>query len=135
MSYSIIFNGTDINLPNYSFTIANKIEEIEISNNNVSKKFKDKCNLMYKFESELIGKQQLSELIGEFNDCDPNDINLLYLKIVESYQRPIADYNSEATESKMNDANLSKLLEVLNAVSNISESGILNGDSKFTVVK
>ena len=133
--YSIVFNGTEVNLPNYRFTTANKIEEIEISNNNAGKKFKDKCNLMYKFESELIGKQQLSELIGDFNDCDPNDINLLYLKIVASYQKPITDYNSEATESKMNDANLSKLLEVLNAVSNISDSGILNGDSKFTVVK
>lgn len=41
---------------------------------------------MYKFESELIGKQKLSELIGDFNDCDPNDINLLYLKIVASYR-------------------------------------------------
>lgn len=133
--YSIVFNGTEVNLPNYSFATASKIEEIEISNNNAGKKFKDKCNLMYKFESELIGKQQLSELIGDFNDCDPNDINLLYLKIVASYQQPIADYNSEATESKMNDANLSKLLEVLNAVSSISDSGILNGDSKFTVVK
>ena len=130
--YSIVFNGTEVNLPKYSFTIANKIEEIEISNNNSSKKFKDKCNLMYKFESELIGKQQLSELIGDFNDCDPNDINLLYLSIVESYQKPIADYNSEATESKMNDANLSKLLEVLNVVSNISDSGILNRDNKVT---
>lgn len=133
--YSIVFNGTEVNLPNYSFTTASKIEEIEISNNNAGKKFKDKCNLMYKFESELIGKQQLSELIGDFAKCDPNDINLLYLKIVASYQQPISDYNSEATESKMNDANLSKLLEVLNAVSNISDSGILNGDSKFTVVK
>nr|DAQ31559.1 MAG TPA: hypothetical protein [Caudoviricetes sp.] len=130
--YSIVFNGTEVNLPKYSFTIANKIEEIEISNNNASKKFKDKCNLMYKFESELIGKQQLSELIGDFNDCDPNDINLLYLSIVASYQKPIADYNSEATESKMNDANLSKLLEVLNVVSSISDSGILNGDNKVT---
>lgn len=133
--YSIVFNGTEVNIPNYSFTTANKIEEIEISNNNAGKKFKDKCSLMYKFESELIGKQQLSELIGEFNDCDPNDINLLYLKIVASYQQPIADYNSEATESKMNDANLSKLLEVLNAVSNISDSGLLDSDSKFKVVK
>lgn len=130
--YSIVFNGTEVNLPKYSFTIANKIEEIEISNNNASKKFKDKCNLMYKFESELIGKQQLSDLIGDFNDCDPNDINLLYLSIVASYQKPIADYNSEATESKMNDANLSKLLEVLNVVSSISDSGILNGDNKVT---
>jgi hypothetical protein len=130
--YSIVFNGTEVNLPKYSFTIATKIEEIEISNNNASKKFKDKCNLMYKFESELIGKQQLSELIGDFNDCDPNDINLLYLSIVASYQKPIADYNSEATESKMNDANLSKLLEVLNVVSSISDSGILNGDNKVT---
>ena len=76
--YSIVLNGTEVNLPNYSFTTANKIEEIEISNNNAAKKFKDKCNLMYKFESELIGKQKLSELIGDFNDCDPNDINLLY---------------------------------------------------------
>lgn len=130
--YSIVFNGTEVNLPKYNFTIANKIEEIEISNNNASKKFKDKCNLMYKFEYELIGKQQLSELIGDFNDCDPNDINLLYLSIVASYQKPIADYNSEATESKMNDANLSKFLEVLNAVSSISDSGILNGNSKIT---
>lgn len=131
--YSIVFNGTEVNLPNYSFKTASKIEEIEVSNNNAGKKFKDKCNLMYKFESELIGKQQLSELIGDFNECDPNDINLLYLKIVASYQQPIADYNSEATESKMNDANLSKLLEVLNAVSNISDSGILDGNSRITL--
>lgn len=128
--YSIVFNGTEITLPNYSFGIASKIEEVEASNNG-SKKFRDKCKVMYNFESELIGSKELTELIGNFDSCDPNDINLLYLSIVACYNQPLAEYNSEKIESKLNDSSLTKMMEVLSAFDSISKSDILESGSKF----
>lgn len=126
MSYSIIFNGTDINLPNYNFNIAGKIEEVEISNSSNTKKFRDKCKKMYEFETELIGKDKLTEVIGKFDDCDPNDINILYLSIVACYNQPLAEYNSEKATSKLNTPEIEKLSEVLKSLEGLASLNILN---------
>lgn len=116
--YSLIFNGRDIELPNFSFSIAEKIEAIELSNNS-QKKFKEKCRLMYSFEKELIG-DVVDEIIGDFEKCDPNDISVLFVSIVECYNQPVSQQKEEQLSSLFN-GDLSKVTELLNSLDNLDK--------------
>lgn len=116
--YSLIFNGREIVLPNYSFTIADKLEAIEISNNS-AKKFKEKCKAMYSFEQELLG-DEVKEIVGEFEKCDPNDISLLYRSIVNCYNQPLLQQQNEEISTILNNSEISKISDLVNTVDSIS---------------
>ena len=124
--YLVSFNGTELELPNYNFTIAAKIEEIEANNKKSSSmKFKEKCRKMYNFEVELLGKDKMKNIIGEFDTCDPNDINILYLGIVNCYNQPISQYTQEQTDAQLNDSNLSKVIELVNAMDKVASNDLI----------
>lgn len=120
MEYSFIYNGKNYDLPKYNFSIAEKLEKQENINNN-SGKFKDKCKSMYELINELIGKESTEELIGKFNDSDPNIINIIYLEIVKAYNQPVADYNADNIDNKLNDSNIGKITDLLNSLQNIDK--------------
>lgn len=117
MEYTVILNGESIDLPNYSIKISEKLEKVEISNLS-NKDFKSKCKVMYDFIVEIIGKENTIKFIGKFEDSDPNSINILYLKIVESYNRPLNDFQKSQSEEKIDTEQMDKVIELLKALPN-----------------
>lgn len=111
-TYSVNFNGEEVKLPKYTFDIANKIEKQEVTNSGTSK-FQDKCKSMYSLIESLLGRDRISELIGSFKDSDPNDINILYLLIVQAYSDPVEQFNMESTQKVIDNANLDSLKDFL----------------------
>ena len=120
MEYTVIYNGQSYDIPNYSIKISEKLEEIELLNRG-NQKFRDKCKKMYDFIGEVLTKQVANELIGKFEDSDPNTINILYLEIVKSYNKPLADYNESEVEKRMNSDELEKMLELVKALPSIEK--------------
>lgn len=120
MEYTVIYNGQSYDIPNYSIKISEKLEEIELLNRG-NQKFRDKCKKMYDFIGEVLTKQVTSELIGKFEDSDPNTINILYLEIVKSYNKPLADYNESEVEKRINSDELEKMLELVKALPSIEK--------------
>ena len=120
MEYTVIYNGQSYDIPDYSIKISEKLEEIELLNRG-NQKFKDKCRKMYDFIGEILTKQVASELIGKFEDSDPNTINILYLEIVKSYNKPLTDYNEAEVEKRINSDELEKMLELVKALPSIEK--------------
>lgn len=120
MEYTVIYNGQSYDIPNYSIKISEKLEEIELLNRG-NQKFRDKCKKMYDFIGEILTKQIANELIGKFEDSDPNSINILYLEIVKSYNKPLADYNDSEVEKRINSDELEKMLELVKALPSIEK--------------
>lgn len=120
MEYTVIYNGQSYDIPNYSIKISEKLEEIELLNRG-NQKFRDKCKKMYDFIGEVLTKQVANELIGKFEDSDPNTINILYLEIVKSYNKPLADYNESEVEKRINTDELEKMLELVKALPSIEK--------------
>ena len=120
MEYTVIYNGQSYDIPNYSIKISEKLEEIELLNRG-NQKFRDKCKKMYDFIGEVLTKQVVNELIGKFEDSDPNTINILYLEIVKSYNKPLTDYNESAVEKRINSDELEKMLELVKALPSIEK--------------
>ena len=112
MDYILNFKGEEVELPKYSFTIANKLEKQEYMNaGNAS--YQDKCKGMYSVISDIIGKEKIKGLIGTFLQCDPNEINILYLKVLETYNTPLNDFNMQRTNEMIDNANIESLKELL----------------------
>lgn len=120
MEYAIIYDGNSYDLPTYSFSIAEKIEKQE-SINASNQKFKDKCKAMYELVVDILGKDTVNSILGDFAKADPNVINILYLKIVSSYNKPVTSFNVEDTEKMMDSIPFDKLTDMMELVNTIDK--------------
>lgn len=120
MEYEIIWNGETYQIPGYSLKIADKLEEIELLNRG-NQKFRDKCKKMYDFIGDILTKSIATQLLGKFDESDPNNINILYLEIVKTYNKPLVDYNKSDAEEKLNAPELDKVIELVKAIPQLKE--------------
>ena len=63
--------------------------------------------------ADIVGKDKIKDLIGTFLQCDPNEINILYLKVLETYNTPLNDFNMQRTNEMIDNANIESLKELL----------------------
>jgi hypothetical protein len=122
MNYSIEMNGTLIELPKYTISVMEKIEQLEKSSNS-SASAKSKLQTMYNFLCDLVGKDKIVEVIGKFNDADSNNINITYLSIVREYNKPLNDYEmSEGLEQikELNNSDIAKLGETISKLEGVA---------------
>lgn len=115
MGYTLTFKEHTIELPKYSLGIADKLEKQETINASAVK-LKDKLKAMYELCEELVGKEKLVDIVGKFTEIDPNDLNILYLQINSTYNKPVIDYNAEVMEDRLKDSQISNIVELVNAM-------------------
>lgn len=115
MTYTANFEGNIIDLPDYSFNIADKLERQE-SVNSGNGKLKDKCKSMYDLITDLIGTELTITLLGKFNESDPNRINILYLSIINAYNKPLQDFSESSVDEKMNLEQIDKIVNLVTAL-------------------
>lgn len=115
MTYTANFEGNIIDLPDYSFNIADKLERQE-SVNSGNGKLKDKCKSMYDLITDLIGTELTTTLLGKFNESDPNRINILYLSIINAYNKPLQDFSESSVDEKMNLEQIDKIVNLVTAL-------------------
>ena len=120
MDYSMTVNGMVIELPKYTFDIAEKIERQEIVNSGTSK-FKDKCKSMQTTICSIIGEDKVSETIGAFNETDPNLINIMYLELMKDYNKPIEKFNQNKLTDSLQNSGVEDITNLLNSLQNIDK--------------
>lgn len=113
--YRIEYGGNEYELPKYSFLISEKLEKQEEINKGVSN-FKSKCKQMYNLIADILGADVTKDIIGEFSSTDPNEINILYLKIVKAYSKPIEDFNEDTISNSLDNLTVDKIIELTKAV-------------------
>lgn len=115
MTYTANFEGNIIDLPDYSFNIADKLERQE-SVNSGNGKLKDKCKSMYDLITDLIGTELTTTLLGKFNESDPNRVNILYLSIINAYNKPLQDFSESSVDEKINLEQIDKIVNLVTAL-------------------
>ena len=115
MQYNINYNDTVVTLPKYSLKIAEMLEQQDKINSSPIK-FREKCKTMFTTLENIIGNEKISELLGKFEECDPNDINLLYLSTVKAYGEPLNSYNTDSVYNSLNDMQVDKLTRLMEAL-------------------
>ena len=119
-NYNITWEATGetIHLPDYTVDIAEKIESVMLYADTKAR-FRDKIKKMYDFLDKLLGKEVVVGQFGKFENCDPNDINLLFLKITDAYNRPISDYNEDKIVEKLDKTQIDKLSKIVDSADKI----------------
>lgn len=127
MRYFVTINNETTDLPDYTFSIADKIEEQERLNAG-NGKFRDKCRGMYDLICSLVGKDKVESQIGKFPECDPNMVNIIYLDIIKAYNKPLNDYNIDENQTKFSEAfsavdgeQMRKLTDLVNAMTSMEK--------------
>ena len=115
MQYNINYNDTVVTLPKYSLKIAEMLEQQDKINSSPIK-FREKCKTMFTTLENIIGNEKISELLGKFEECDPNEINLLYLSVIKAYGEPLNSYNTDSVYNSLNDMQVDKLTRLMDAL-------------------
>lgn len=119
-NYYITYAGQEYDLPQYTFAIADMIEKQEVINSG-NAKFKDKCKSMYDLLSKLLGEETLTNLVGKFNDSDPNTINIFYLMVARAYAKPLEEYNEENATIDLDKYQVDKIVNLVEALDKASK--------------
>ena len=102
MNYQINVNGSTYALPTYNIKIMQMLDEQEKKNNDASVDILDKLKSLYNTCESLI--PNLSAIIGSFDSLDPNELNLVYLNIIQAYSEPVNSHNNYEAKNKIQDA-------------------------------
>lgn len=102
MNYQINVNGSTYALPTYNIKIMQMLDEQEKKNNDASVDILDKLKSLYNTCESLI--PNLSAIIGSFDSLDPNELNLVYLNIIQAYSAPVNSHNKDEAKTKIQDA-------------------------------
>lgn len=111
MEYKVELNGNSYDLPKYSVDIAEKLEKVDQGNRS-GVDFKTKCKNMYNVCVDLLGADCVFKIMGTLKDCDPNDLNIAYLKICSVYNQPLNEYSTDDLQDLVNNPQFTKLLEL-----------------------
>ena len=66
-------------------------------------------------------KNNIEELIGKFEDCDPNEINILYLQILKTYNEPLENYKDSDVYARLDNFQIEKLTSLVDALDKASK--------------
>ena len=102
MNYQINVNESTYALPTYNIKIMQMLDEHEKKNNDASVDILDKLKSLYNTCESLI--PNLSAIIGSFDSLDPNELNLVYLNIIQAYSEPVNSHNNDEAKTKIQDA-------------------------------
>lgn len=126
MNYFIEFNNQEVSLPQYTWEIEDKLVEADKINMSENKTSRQKGEHLYNLECELIGEDKTKEIVGgDLKSCDPNAIQVVFIKILRAYDKPIEDVNAEKEQPMLDQLGqiseyadkMSKMPEVVDKVS------------------
>lgn len=126
MNYFIEFDNQEISLPQYTWEIEDKLVEADKINMSENKTSRQKGEHLYNLECELIGEDKTKEIVGgDLKSCDPNAIQVVFIKILRAYDKPIEDVNAEKEQPMLDQLGqiseyadkMSKMPEVVDKVS------------------
>lgn len=117
MNYTIEMNGNVLELPKYTISVMEKIEQVEKKTNSASGSMKSKLQGLYNFLCDLIGTDDVENAIGKFEDSDPNEINIAYLSVIREYNRPLSDFEIKQGLEQINELNNSDIAKLGDTIS------------------
>lgn len=117
MNYTIEMNGNVLELPKYTISVMEKIEQVEKKSNSSSASMKSKLQGLYNFLCDLIGTDDVENAIGKFEDSDPNEINIAYLSVIREYNRPLSDFEIKQGLEQINELNNSDIAKLGDTIS------------------
>jgi hypothetical protein len=114
MEYTVIVNGQSYDLPKKTMKVAEDIDKLLKADTDTRIALKDKYKKQFDFIRNLIGEDNSKEIFetDDINEIDLPEITLTVKKIMDAYDKPINDYETEKSREKISDLPLDKVIEL-----------------------
>ena len=72
----------------------------------------------------LVGKENAVEILGseKLDEVDLSEVTLTFKKILDAYEKPLADYEIEKSNSKFSNYPLDKIVELAKVAKDMPQS-------------
>lgn len=122
--HTIIVDGRSYDLPKENLNVANKIDEVLKVDSVKGYTVEQKFNKLHTFTKGILGNDAAEEILGSSNlaDIDLSDLTLVVRKIIDGYEKPIADYQAEKAKEKISNLPLSEITAMTKAAQTVANT-------------
>lgn len=121
MEYTIIVNEQSYELPKKTIAVMEKLDEVlKVDSTNL--KVRQKFDKLHGFIKGLIGEEAAKEMLGSDNlsEIDLSELTLAVKKVVDAYDKPITDYDTDKTARTFDSLPIEKIISMTKAADKLS---------------
>lgn len=121
MEYTIIVNNQSYDLPKKTLDVVTRLDEVLKVDANNNLNVRQKFEKLHGFIKGLVGEEQAKEMFGSDNltEIDLTELTLAVKKVIEAYEKPVADYDMEQRMQKIYELPLDKISTISKAAENL----------------
>lgn len=122
--HTIIVDGRSYDLPKKNLNVANKIDEVLKVDSTKGYSIEQKFNRLHTFAKEILGNEVTEEILGSSNlaDIDLSDLTIVVRKIIDGYEKPVADYQTEKAREKISTLPLHEINAMTKAAQTVASA-------------
>ena len=124
MVYTIISDDfQSYDLPGKTIKIAEKIEDLVLSDSRKDLSIREKYKKQHAFVIEILGKEVAKEILGgdKLDDLDMSVLTITCNKIMDAYKKPVEDYNKSKIQQSIDEIPLNEISELIKATDDINK--------------
>ncbi len=111
MIYTVIANKKSYDLPKKTISVMESLDKTVLIDTVKNLSLRDKFSQLLNFLIEVLGEANIKEILGstELDEMDLSEVTLTVRKIVDAYDKPIAEYNKQKNLETLNSLPISQI--------------------------
>ena len=111
MIYTVIANKKSYDLPKKNISVMERLDKNVMIDTVKNLSLRDKFSQLLNFLIEVLGEANIKEILGstELDEMDLSEVTLTVRKIVDAYDKPIAEYNKQKNLETLNSLPISQI--------------------------
>ena len=104
MVHTVIIDGRSYDLPKKTLVIAGKLDDVLRVDSANGLSVRQKYEKLHNFVKDVIGKEEAESIFGSdiLDEIDLSELTIATRRIIDAYEKPIADYQMEQNMEKLN---------------------------------
>ncbi|MBQ9990202.1 MAG: hypothetical protein IJP31_04580 [Lachnospiraceae bacterium] len=122
MEYTIIVDGKGYELPKKTVAVMTALDGVMKVDTDIGLSVRQKFEKLHTFMKDTVGSEKCEEMFGsdKLEEIDLSELTLAVRKVIDAYDKPIADYDREKTMSKFNDIPIEKVVSLTKAANTMT---------------
>ena len=125
--HTIIVDGRNYDLPKKDLNVARKIDAVLKVDSTKGYSIEQKFEKLHTFTKEILGNETAEEILGssKLAEIDLSDLAIAVRKIIDGYEKPIADYQAERSREKIGNLPLSEITAMTKAAQTVANAQLM----------
>lgn len=122
MEYTIIIGSRNYDLPKKTLAVMEQVDEILKVDAVKGYSIRQKFEKLHAFMKDIVGADAAKEMFGsdDISEIDLSELTLAVKKVVDAYDRPITEYDSEKARAKLSELPVEKIISIAKAAEKMS---------------